>query len=236
MIEAFYSGTAGLTAHQNSLDVLSNNVANVNTDGYKTKVQDFSSLLSTSEVRSETANSANLLAGSGSAVSSVATDMSQGESELTGTSTDYYIDGSGFFAVRDKAGNTYYTRDGSFQKTAGTNGEVLSTADGSTVLDASGNAVKVDSSGTATTSPGIYTFSNAPGLLSVGGNLFEATNLSGAASASTAKPVEGMLERSNVSITEQMAGLITSQRGYQFNSSVVSTANQIETMVNELGQ
>lgn len=235
MIEAFYSGTSGLKAHQNSLDVLSNNISNVNTTAYKTKTQDFGSLLSASEVRPETANSATLLAGSGTTVNSVATDMSDGSVEQTGKATDYYIKGNGFFAVQDSSGNVSYTRDGSFQEIAGANGRVLGTASGLTVLDSAGKAVKVDASGN-TTDPGVYTFSNAPGLLSAGDNLFVATNVSGTASASTAKPLSGMLERSNVDLAEQMVGLITAQRGYQLNSSVVSTASQIETMVNELGQ
>ena len=235
MIQAFYSGTSGLKAHQNSLDVLANNISNVNTTGYKTKTQDFGSLLSVSEVRPETKNSATLLAGSGTAVNSVATDMSNGSVEQTGKTTDYYIKGDGFFSVKDNSGNIFYTKDGSFQKIAGANGEVLGTANGMTVLDATGNAVTVDTAGN-TTNPGVFTFSNSPGLLSAGDNLLVATNVSGAATASTATPLSGMLEGSNVDLAGQMAGLISAQRGYQLNSSVVSTANQIETMVNELGQ
>lgn len=235
MIEAFYSGRAGLTSHQNSLDVISNNIANVNTTGYKTKSQDFGSLLSVSEVRPETENSANLLAGSGAAVNSVATDMTSGEVTGTDSATDYYINGDGFFAVADSAGNVYYTRDGSFNIMSGADGEVLGTSDGMTVLDADGNAVTADADGNLA-APGIFTFSNAPGLLSAGDNLFETTDVSGAAVASTDEPVSKMLENSNVDLSDQLTGLITSQRGYQLNSSVVSTANEIEGMINELDQ
>lgn len=237
MIEAFYSGRAGLTAHQNSLDVVANNIANVSTTGYKSKTQSFGSLLSVSEVRPETANSANLIAGSGSAISSVQTDMSDGTFTQTNKTTDYYVNNnSGFFAVKDKAGKIYYTKDGSFQKMATKNGYVLATADGMTVLDASGKAVKFNAAGTATGNPGVYTFTNAPGLLSAGENLYVSTNVSGNAKASTTKPIQGVLEGSNVDLSTQMVGMITSQRGYQFSSTVVSTANQIETMVNELAQ
>lgn len=235
MIEAFYSGTAGIEAHQNALDVVANNIANVNTTAYKSKDEDFGSLLAVSEVRPETANSANLLAGSGSDIDSVDTDMSSGAVDSTGNPTDFSINGGGFFAVRDNAGNTYYTRDGSFHLEPTAGGEELVTADGMAVLDAAGNPVTAASGGTAS-SPGVFTFSNAPGLLSDGGNLFTATAVSGTAQVTTEVPEQGMLEGSNVDLSQQMVDLITSQRGYQFNSNVVSTADQIESMVNSLGQ
>lgn len=235
MIEAFYSGRSGLTAHQNSMDVISNNMANVNTTGYKAKKQDFSSLLSVSEVRPETENSENLLADAGAKVSSIKTDMSSGSVKQTGSATDYYIDGEGFFAVKDNSGNVYYTKDGSFHAMRGANGWVLGTADGMTVLNARGNAVKVGAD-TKAVAPGVFTFPNAQGLLSHGGNLFEATAVSGNAAVTDKVPLSKMLENSNVDLTEQMIGLITSQRGYQLSSSVVSTANEIEGMVNELGR
>lgn len=235
MIEAFYSGVAGLTAHQNSLDVVSNNIANANTNGYKTKRQDFSSLLSVSEVRPETENSQNLLAGAGSAVNSVTTDMSNGTVKQTGNLTDYYINGDGFFAVADNDGNRYYTRDGSFQMLREGNGYILGTSNGMRVLDANGNTIRVTANGAAV-DPGVYTFRNAPGLLSAGENLFTATNVSGPAVVSNTVPEKGKVEISNVDISEQMVGLITSQRGYQLNSSVVSTADQIENMINDLAQ
>lgn len=235
MIEAFYSGKAGLTAHQNSMDVIANNIANVNTTAYKTKKQDFGSLLSVSEVRPETENSDNLIAGAGSKTGIIKTDMSSGAAKQTESPTDYYIDGEGFFAVRDNAGNVYYTRDGSFRMMREGNGWVLGTADGMTVLDINGRPIGADANGPVTT-PGIFTFPNVEGLLSDGGNLFEATAISGNAVATDKMPQTHKLEESNVDLAEQMIGLITSQRGFQLNSSVITTANEIEGMVNELGR
>jgi flagellar basal body rod protein FlgG len=137
--------------------------------------------------------------------------------------------------VQDASGNKFYTRDGSFQVVPGANGSYLGTSDGMTVLDASGKPAAVDASGNVTL-PGVSDFSNSAGLLSAGGNLYVASNLSGAATPSTTQPQAGMLEGSNVELTNQMTDLIAAQRGYQMNSTVISTADEIESMVNSLGQ
>lgn len=235
MIEAFYSGRSGLNAHQDLMNVIANNIANVNTTAYKAKKAEFSSLMGVSEVRPEQENSENLVAGAGAKVGAVKTDMSSGGVKKTESPTDYSIDGEGFFAVRDNGGNVYYTRDGSFQIMRAEDGWVLGTNDGMTVLDARGNAIRVDANGPAS-APGIFTFRNPDGLLSEGGNLFEATAVSGNAVATDKQPISKALETSNVDLAEQMIGLIASQRGFQLNSSVISTANEIEGMVNELGR
>lgn len=233
MIEAFYSGTSGLKAHQNALDVVSNNISNINTYGYKSKKQNFGDLLYSSQVRPETENSDILTAGSGSYVNSVDTDMSNGGADLTDSKTDFYIKGDGFFAVRDNAGNTYYTKDGAFEAINSGNGTILGTSDGLAVLDANGNTISAGTGGVSA-EPGVFTFKNAPGLLSAGQNLFTANDVSGQAVKSDETSVQGMAERSNVDLAEQMTELITSQRGYQLSAGVVSTANQIEEMVNEM--
>jgi fagellar hook-basal body proteins len=237
MIEAFYSGKAGLKASQNALDVLSNNVANVNTTSYKAKEANFGSLLSISEADPATSGSANLLAGSGSAVESVKTDMTVGSPSLTGQATDYAINSeNGFFAVKDSAGKLYYTRDGHFQFVATANGLALETSDGMAVLDGTGNAIGIGTAGGTAAEPGVFAFGNTDGLLSAGGNLFVSTNASGNAAAVNTAPVQDELEQSNVDLATEMVGMITVQRGYQFNSGVVSTASQIESMINEIPQ
>lgn len=235
MIQAFYSGSAALNAHQDAVDVISNNIANINTTAYKSKQEDFSSLLYRSMVRPETQNSANLLAGAGAAVNGVQTDMSQGGAVETQNANDYFINGQGFFAVRDTNGNTFYTRDGSFKAVRGKNGYYLGTSDGLAVLDKNGNTIAVNAN-TASAAPGVFTFKNSSGLIPDGGNRYTAGALSGAAVPGTAAAVSGMLEGSNVDLAGQMVDLITSQRGYQLSSGVVSTANDIENMVNSLSQ
>ena len=237
MIEAFYSGKAGIKANQSALEVLSNNVANVNTTSYKTKEANFGSLLSISEVRPETPGSANLLAGTGSAITLVKADMTTGSLSTTGEPTDFAINAeNGFFAVKDNTGKTYYTKDGHFQYLKAANGLVLGTSDGMTVLDSKGNTIGMDKAGNAAALPGVFSFTNTDGLLSAGGNLYVSTTVSGNAAAANVAPVQGELEQSNVDLATEMTNMITTQRGYQFSSSVVSTASQIETMVNELTQ
>lgn len=235
MIQAFYSGSAALTAHQNSVDVIANNISNINTTAYKTKQEDFSSLLYRSMVRPETTNSATLLAGAGSAVNGVQTDMSAGTALQTQNANDYFIDGQGFFAVRGANGNTFYTRDGSFQKVSGQNGYFLGTSDGLSVLDGNGNPIAIGAAGAAA-QPGVFNFSNSSGLIPAGDNLYTAGALSGAATPGTAVVRSGMLESSNVELSSQMVDLISSQRGYQLSSGVVSTANNIESMINGISQ
>lgn len=235
MIQAFYSGSAALKAHQDSVDVISNNISNINTTAYKSKQEDFSSLLYRSMVRPETQNSADLLAGAGAAVDGVQTDMTQGGAIDTQNANDYFINGNGFFAVKDTAGNTFYTRDGSFKAVKGQNGYYLGTSDGLSVLDKNGNQIAVNANAAASI-PGVFTFNNASGLIPVGDNRYSAGALSGAAAPGNSDVVSGMLEGSNVDLAGQMVGLITSQRGYQLSSSVVSTANSIENMVDSLSQ
>lgn len=237
MIEAFYSGKAGLKAHQNALDVISNNVSNVNTTAYKSKDAEFSSLLHISEGNQPPENPSNLLAGSGSAVLSTQTDLTNGPLTMTNQDTDYAVNSeNGFFAVKDNAGKTYYTKDGHFSVIKTANGLMLGTYDGMTVLDKSGNPIKFGKTGKALAMPGVYAFGNTDGLLSAGGSLYVSTPISGNAAATNTVPVQGELEQSNVDLSTEMVGMITTQRGYQYSSSVVSTANQIETMVNEIGQ
>lgn len=235
MIESFYSGRAGLSAHQHSMDVVSNNVANVNTTSYKTKKQTFGALLSASEVRPETPNSDNLIAGAGSKINSIKTDFSYGPSNQTGKQTDYYINGEGFFAVADNNGNLFYTRDGNFHREITANGTILATNEGMTVLSANGGPCYLDNNGN-TQNPAVVTFNNNLGLSSYGENLYTSNNVSGQAQLTNTQLVTGALEGSNVDLPDEMVGMITSQRGLQLNSRLVQTADSIEDMINNMNR
>lgn len=235
MIESFYSGRAGLAAHEKSMEVISNNIANINTTSFKSKKQTFGSLLRMSEVRPETENSENLLAGAGTAINSVKKDMSGGGVNITDKKTDFFIEGQGFFKLRDAQGNIYYTRDGSFNKNITANGTILAAANGMAVLDAAGNAVRIDNNGKVG-EPALFNFSNSAGLSQMGDNLYVPTNNSGEAALSQEIPVAGALESSNVDLSEEMVNMISSQRGLQLNSRLVQTADNIESMINELNR
>jgi flagellar hook protein FlgE len=102
------------------------------------------------------------------------------------------------------------------------------------VLNASGQHISINASGSAATSPALFTFSNSQGLLSAGGNLFTSSTTSGTPVNSDEGFKQGFVEGSNVDLAQEMANLIVTQRGFQMSSSVVQTANQIETMTNDL--
>lgn len=225
MIEAFYSGAAGLRAHQTALDITSNNIANLNTTAYKTKDGDFSSLLGSSMLMPAARNAAQAIAYAGGGVLGVQDDMSSGSLEKTDADTDYAVEGDGFFAAREGGGAVVFTRDGHFHKD-GTG--ALVTAQGYAVLDSAGNP--------ATGIPGVYTFANASGLTAQGDNLYAASLLSGAPAPAAAAVKQGYLESSNVDLAGQMAQLILVQRGLQLNARTVTTADDLEGMVNDLSR
>lgn len=237
MIDAFFSGTAGLTAQQSSLDVISNNVANVNTNGYKSKEGDFENLLYISMLRPESRGYNTELSGAGAALSDTKTDMSEAAPVQTGDNANFFINGNGFFEVRAQNGANYYTRDGSFEAVRGADGGFyLGTSRGMFVMDAAGNPIRLGANGVPQGRPGVYDFRNSQGLLSAGDNLFEATNISGAAGVTTVRPEAGFVEASNVDLGGQMTDMIMSQRTFQLSSNVVQTANQIQEMINSIGQ
>lgn len=225
MIEAFYSGTAGLHAHQTAMDIAANNIANVNTTAYKTKDENFAALLGSSMLQPPTQNAATMVAYAGGGVLGVQDDMSSGALTQTGIDTDYAVLGDGFFAAREANGTVAFTRDGHFHRdAAGT----LVTEQGYTVLGANGNP--------AAGAPGVYTFANAAGLASQGDNLYAASALSGAPVPAATAVKQGCLEGSNVDLAGQMAELIAVQRGYQLNATSVTTADDLESMTNDLSR
>lgn len=235
MIRAFYSGSAGLKSQQNAVDITANNIANLETTGYKQKKEKFSDLLYSSMVGLgvNSPNTTRLEVGNGATISSVQSDMSAGGFQETGVSTNFGIDGNGFFAVKDAAGNTSYTRDGSFRATSEKDGVYLEDTNGRKVLDKNQNYIKIDNE-TLSTQPGVFGFSNSTALQATGDNNYTATQLSGVPTAMDTPIKSGYLEGSNVDISQQMTHLIVSQRSFQMSSKVVQTADQIAEMANQL--
>ena len=235
MIRAFYSGTAGMQAQQTALDIIANNIANVNTNGFKQKEAEFTDLLYTAMLPATPPAMTTDLAGSGTAVMEAANGMADGNFQQTGASTDFAIPGDGFFALADANGALSYTRDGSFNALRAADGNwYLASASGMFVLDANGNRIPVTND-VPQAQPGVYVFANSPGLSNNGDNTYSATALSGPAAADlAAAPKQGFLESSNVDLARQMTDMVETQRSYQFGSRVVQTADQIADMVNNL--
>lgn len=146
MVRSLWTAATGMIAQQTNVDTIANNLANVNTQGYKTQTNEFKSLLyqtlqteTTSSNGSQKPTSAQVGLGvRNSAISSV---FKQGNLIASESDTAFAIDGKGFFAVRGEDGNTYYTRNGNFQFALGSNGNMLADSDGRPVLSTTGQPI-----------------------------------------------------------------------------------------------
>ena len=265
MLRSLFTGIAGLTAHQQMLDVTANNIANVNTTGFKASNVVFQDTLS------------QTLAGAGAASASVGgtnakqvglgvklagteLDMTQGGNQATGDGNNLMINGDGYFMIK-KNGQELYTRSGAFHLDQGGH---LVTADGAVVEDPTGaeldlsplvdpaspyisysidqsgtvNAVRSDGTSVALGQVGMASFANPNGLQKVGDSGYRESASSGTAqkgapnSGPRGSISAGYLEMSNVDLSAQLTDLIISERGFQANSKVITTADQVlQTLV-----
>lgn len=258
MIRALYTSRTGMNAQQLQLDVISNNLANVNTGGFKKSRAQFEDLFYTSlrAVGAETVGGGQvptgIQVGLGVRPTSVQKIFTQGDYIETGNDLDFAIEGRGFFQiVRD--GVEYYTRAGSF--TRDSDGFIV-TSNGDRLqpefaIPQDAVLVEVDSSGLLTVFDAeqqplgtvqltLHTFINPAGLRAVGGNLFLPTEASG--DPVEANPgTDGMgtlaqnfLETSNVDVTEEVVNLIVTQRAFEVNSRGITTADQLLEIINGL--
>jgi len=191
MVRSLWSAASGMIAQQNNVDTIANNLANVNTVGYKTEVAEFKSLLYQNiQSKTTSANGADkpvsAQVGLGVRNSSVTSIFDQGTFQDSSSDTAFAIDGSGFFAVKGEDGSTYYTRNGNFVLAQGTNGLTLSTTDGLPVLDSTGKTITFPStisSGSLTVSgDGTFNYPDAKGnaaSLGITIGTFQFTNPSG---------------------------------------------------------
>jgi len=258
MIRALYSARTGMNGQQTQLDVISNNLANVNTGGFKKSRTQFEDLFyqTLRAVGAETVGGGvvptGVQVGLGSRVTSVQKLFTQGEFTQTGNDLDMAIEGDGFFKIlRD--GKEYYTRAGSFKRDA--DGYIV-TANGDRLqpefaIPAGTTDLAIDSSGLLTAKDDaqqtlgsvqltIDSFVNPAGLKSVGGNLYVETEASGPPTESNPGSngvgtlAQHFLETSNVDVTEEMVNLIITQRAYEVNSKAITTADQLLEIANNL--
>lgn len=250
MIRALYAATTGMNAQQLNIDNISNNLANVNTNGFKKSRIQFQDLLyqTIKEAGTRTGESTQkpveLTVGVG--VRPVATQKSfqQGTLSQTGNPLDLAISGDGFFKVLNSEGNRFYTRDGSFK--VDSNGQVVNSEgyflDPSISVPTDTESINISKDGivlakiAGTVEPeeigqiDIARFINSAGLKSIGGNLYEETPASGQAMIGTPDTLsfgqiaQGYVEASNVQLVEEMVNMITAQKAYEINSKVVKTS------------
>lgn len=254
-------GATGMLAQQLNVDVISNNIANMTTSGFKKQRAEFQDLMYQTKVRPGSASSdagttvpAGIQLGMGVKAGSVYRINEQGALQQTGNKLDLAINGEGYFQITMPNGETAYTRDGSFQMNQ--NGEMVTSEGyllepGITIPDDAVD-VTINNSGevlvkiqgqTALTNVGqIQTaiFANEAGLEAVGDNLYLETEASGAAivgipdDAGFGKLVQAALESSNVNIVQEMTNLIQAQRAYEMNSKIISTGDEMMTTVSQL--
>jgi flagellar basal body rod protein FlgG len=244
---AFYSGASGLRAYQQGIDIIANNVANVNAYGYKADKASFNNLIkSTMDInKNRTLNEGErVLTGHGVKLSSQDLLYNQGQLHNTGYELDFAIAGDGLFAV-ERDGRIEYTRNGAFNISIEDDENYLVTADGGYVLDSNQQRITIIyneetnqiDSGAIAEELGIFTFDNPYGLQKIDNTSFLPTDISGEprlAADGENKIYTTSLERSNTNIAEEMADLILTQKAYQFSARVVTTADEIEQIVNNL--
>jgi flagellar basal-body rod protein FlgG len=258
MLRALYSAAAGMESQQMNLDVISNNLANVNTTGYKESKLQFQDLLyQTTRAAGSQQGGGNELPGSlqigqGAIPIATARIFTNGELSNTGNNLDIAIQGAGFFQVQMPDGTLAYTRDGAFKTDA--EGRIV-TSDGYPVqggfqpvpsgttnitISASGAVTYTTSSGTTSSQVQLANFNNPGGLEALGQNLFKETLASGNAQLGDPQQnglgqlQQGYLELSNVSVVQEMVSLILAQRAYEVNSKAVQAADQMMQDSNNL--
>jgi len=241
MKAAFYSGASGLIAYQESMDTIGNNIANVNTNGYKAQATSFRDLLYTDMyANTET----NPLTGHG--VRAVTSGITVGQAALanTGRDLDFAITGDGWFAA-EKDGQVQYTRNGSFSIGLEGTTATLVASDGAYVLDNQGQRIYCDSSSIQEdfSAPalcerlGVYTFYNQEGLEPVSSASYTPTAVSGAAMAAADgadRVISGFLEQSGVVLTDEICKMISAQRAYQVSARLIQVADENEQTINGL--
>ena len=146
MVRSLWTAATGMIAQQTNVDTIANNLANVNTHGYKTQVNEFKSLLYQNiQTKTTSANGdakpSSAQVGLGVRNASISSIFSQGALTATESEISFAIDGKGFFAVKGADGDTYYTRNGNFKFTLAANGNMLATSEGLPVLDSTGKAI-----------------------------------------------------------------------------------------------
>jgi len=260
MLRAFSTSATGMAAQQMIVDTIANNLANINTVGFKRSQIEFQDLmyLRLAEAGRETASGiqapTGLEIGSGVRPNSTLKVYTQGEMDNTGRSLDLAIEGDGFFQVTTSNGQVRYTRDGALRTNA--SGQLVSASgymlEPAITIPATARSVSVGKDGTVTVFVGsdqagssvgtisLVRFANPSGLSSEGGNLLSETPASGSPIAATAGQdgagaiQQGFLERSNVQMVTELVNLITAQRTYEINSRAIKAGDEMLTTANRI--
>ena len=256
---SLYSAATGMQAQQTNLDVISNNIANVSTTGYKKNNAEFQDLLyhnmrpSGGEAGGGNTVPTNIQLGNGVRVVSTSKTFTQGQIKETNQKLDIAIEGDGFLEVERPDGTKAYTRDGALKVNAdGTvvTSDGLPVQNGWTAVPSNYTDISITSNGnvtytladgsTQTSQVQLVRFANPSGLKAMGRNLFTETEASGAPELGNPDEEnfgalnQGFLEMSNVNIVQEMVDMIVAQRAYETNSKAIQTSDQMLSQVNQL--
>lgn len=261
MIRSLWIAKTGLESQQVAMDVISNNLANVSTNGYKRQRAVFEDLMYQTvrqpgaQVGDDSQLPSGLQLGTGVRLAATARVHTEGSLNNTGNAMNVAIEGRGFFEVAMPDGTLAYTRDGSLQTDQ--NGQ-LTTSSGYVIqppIVVPDNALSLSISKTglvSVTQPGaagtsvqigqlqVATFVNPAGLQSIGQNLYLETDASGVANVlqpgtdGAGTVAQEYLETSNVNVAEELVNMITTQRAYEINSKAVSTSDQMLARLTQL--
>jgi len=260
-MKAMWSAASGMKGLQLKIDTISNNLANVNTVGYKKQRLEFKDMMY------EKLKAENFIDGEGQAVtleighgvlpSASTRSFENGNYEATGGELDVAISGEGFFVINNEYGEPRYTRDGSFKLSIVGDSPFLTTSEGYFIQGEGGNielgddvkSIIIEKTGEvrvirgeeeeATTIDNLLVrrFANPAGLEALGGNLYKETAASGEATTplqGRTEVLQGQLETSNVDVVEEMINLITAQRAYEVNSKTIQTADSMLELASSL--
>lgn len=262
MMRASQIAATGMSAQQLNVEVISNNIANLNTTGYKRRIAEFQDLIYQNinrDVGTQTTSGGNVtpvgnFIGLGVKNSGVFMNTSQGTLIQTNNTYDVSIQGKGYFQVADSNGNVYYTRAGRFQPDA--NGVLVDPQgyelDPSITIPNNVSEVTINAEGEVfatidgTTTPSnlgritLVNFINEGGLRPEGNNLFSETESTGTPITSNPGEIsfgtlqQGFIETSNVDSVLEITNLITAQRAYELNSRVIASADEMLSAVNQI--
>lgn len=253
MMNSLYTAATGMSAMQMHVDTIANNLANVNTDGFKANRMTFEDLLY-QQVGDRQAARQGAQVGMGVAPSSTQINFNQGDIRDADVNTNMAIEGRGFFQVSLPDGSVGFTRDGGFQVDA--NGQLV-TRSGyqlepiiAVPAEADANSLKIGTDGQVTCTVGgaqqdlgdikIATFVNPAGLEAVGSNTYLATTNSGLAQINVpgengaGAVQQGKIEGSNVQVLTEMVDMINAQRAFESVSKVISTSDEMLSIANQM--
>jgi len=256
MLSGLWSASTGMRAQQNKIDVIANNIANINTTGFRKKTVVFKDLMyreiegKGSAVQPAGTGEAKSSTGSGSYVAAIKTNFSSGNMMQTGAVFDFALNGEGYFQVMLPDGREAYTRDGNFRLDG--NGALVTTRgfhvsfpelpEGNfemSLLDDGTITITADDSDPVEAGRlELVRFSNPLGLEQLGDNLFVATEASGLPEhflpGKGTVVLQGYLESSNVELSEEMVQLLLSQRAFELNSRSLRTSDEMWSLANQI--